>query len=132
MIGYTIRHRVRFMKYSFFGVLAFGVDLTLLYLLNTVAEISYISAVPFSFVTATSLHYAMLRSLVFRDSERHAGAGYGYFLIIMCANATLITFLVSGLIEFFGVPLYPARIVIGASFGLVSFFLNSRYNFKIL
>lgn len=132
MIGYTIRHRVRFIKYSFFGVLAFGIDLALLFLLKEFGGVPYITAVPFSFITATSIHYIMLRSLVFRDTERHAGAGYGYFLLIMCTNAALITALVSAFIELLGVPLYPARIVVGASFGLVSFFLNSRYNFKIL
>ena len=50
----------------------------------------------------------------------------------MCTNALIITLLVTGLVEYGGIDLYPARISVGALFGLVSFFLNSRYNFKVV
>lgn len=132
MIGYTYTHRVRFVKYSVFGVLAFSFDLLLLYFFNTYFVLPYYLAVPIAFVIATSTHYAMLRALVYHDSVRPLGEGYALFLLIMCLNALFITLLVSGLVELLATPLYPARIGVGTLFGLISFFLNSRYNFKIV
>lgn len=132
MIGYTLRHRVRFVKYTVLGVLAFSFDLGLLYIGNTVIGLHYALAVPTAFLIATSLHYLALRYFVFADTERGHGAGYVYFLSIMILNAVVITIIIAGLIEYFMINLYVARIGVGACFGLLSFFLNSRYNFKIL
>lgn len=131
MIGYTIRHRVRFVQYSLLGAVAFSFDLVLLYIFNSLYVVPYYLAVPVAFVIATSTHYVMLRTLVYRDSVRGVSEGYGLFLLIMCANALAITLLVAGLVEYTALTLYPARIIIGTLFGLLSFFLNSRYNFKI-
>lgn len=132
MIGYTLRHRVRFVKYSIFGILAFGLDLGLLYLLRDVVALEYWVAVPVAFVTATSFHYYLLRTLVFHDTSRPHIEGYALFLAIMCTNALVITLMVTGLVEYTPLSLYPARIAVGTLFGLVSFFLNSRYNFRVL
>jgi putative flippase GtrA len=132
MIGYTIRHRVRFVKYTGLGIVAFSVDLSLLFLLQSILAVTYWIAVPLAFISATTLHYTLLRALVYRDSIRTLSTGYALFLSIMCANAFIITLLVSGLVEYTTLTLYPARILVGTLFGLVSFFLNSRYNFKVL
>lgn len=132
MIGYTVRHRVRFMQYTLLGILAFSFDLVLLYIGNTYLAFPYYVSVPVAFVIATSTHYALLRTYVYHDSVRPVGEGYAFFLLIMCTNAAVITLLVSGLVEFAKIDLYPARIGVGTLFGLVSFFLNSRYNFKVL
>lgn len=132
MIGYTIRHRVRFLKYTFFGALAFSLDIGLLYLLRDVVGVPYYFAVPTAFMIATSLHYIALRTLVFHDTERLPVEGYFYFLFIMVTNALLVTAVVVGLVELLAVNLYVARIGVGTIFGFISFFLNSRYNFKVL
>lgn len=132
MIGYTLKHRTRFVQYTGLGVLAFGIDLLLLFVSNTHFDVPYYVAVPSAFFIATSTHYTLLRALVFRDTKRPLGEGYALFLTIMCSNALVITLLVTGLVEYVGVGLYPARIGVGALFGLVSFFLNSRYNFRVV
>jgi putative flippase GtrA len=132
VIGYTIRHRVRFVQYTFFGVLAFGFDLLLLFTLNNFLGLLYYLAVPIAFVIATSTHYALLRTFVYHDSTRALGEGYALFLAIMISNVLAITLLVALLVEYTAITLYPARMIIGTLFGLLSFFLNSRYNFKIV
>lgn len=132
MIGYTIRHRVQFMQYTLLGILAFSFDLVLLYVGNTSLAFPYYVSVPVAFVIATSTHYALLRTYVYLDSVRPVGDGYAFFLLIMCTNAAVMTLFVTGLVEFAQIDLYPARIGVGTLFGLVSFFLNSRYNFKIV
>lgn len=132
MIGYTLRHRVRFVRYTFFGALAFALDIALLYFLRDVALVPYYVAVPTAFFIATSLHYAALRAIVFHDTERLTGEGYAYFLFIMVTNALVVTVFVVGLVEFLSAHLYVARVAVGTVFGFISFFLNSRYNFRVL
>jgi putative flippase GtrA len=132
MFAYVMRHLSRFVQYSALGVVAFSIDLTLLYVGHTYVAVPYVVAVPSAFVFATSLHYIALRLFVFQDSTRTVSSGYALFLGIMCANALAITLLVAGLVELLSAPLYPARIAVGTLFGVLSFFLNSRYNFKIL
>jgi putative flippase GtrA len=132
MLKYTYRHRMKFLQYSVFGVGAFAFDLVLLYVAATFFAVPYYIAVPTAFVIATSTHYTLLRLFVYHESTRAIGKGYALFLAIMCTNAAVITLLVSGLVEYAQVGLYPARIGVGTVFGFLSFFLNSRYNFKLL
>jgi putative flippase GtrA len=131
MTRYILKHFVRFVKYSGFGMVAFGFDLALLFILTERAYIPYQVSVPLAFLVATTMHYGAVRAMVFHDTARRIGHGYAYFLIIMTTNAILITALVTGLVELFNAQLYPARIVVGALFGFLSFFLNAKYNFKI-
>jgi putative flippase GtrA len=132
MLAYVMRHLTRFVQYSALGLVAFSIDLTLLYTTHTYLFVPYVVAVPSAFVLATSLHYIALRLFVFHDSTRTVSSGYVLFLGIMCTNALVITLLVTGLVELLGAPLYPARIAVGTLFGVISFFLNARYNFKII
>jgi putative flippase GtrA len=132
MFAYTFRHRIRLVQYSLFGIPAFLVDLGLLYILRDLLSVPYYFAVPVAFLLATTLHYLALRFIVFTDTERHATTGYFYFLIIMTGGALAVTLLVAGLVEFFEVQLYVARVAVGTLSGFVSFFLNSRYNFRVL
>ena len=132
MIRYTLRHRVRFIKYAAFGAGAFALDLGMLYFLISADWLAYVYAVPVSFFIATSLHYAGLKLFAYHDSTREVHTGYAYFIIIMSVSMLLVTGLVIGLVEYVGAPLFPARIAVGTLVGFISFFLNSRYNFKVL
>ena len=120
------------MGYSIFGTLAFAVDLGLIYLLFEIVGLVYVFAVPLAFVIATSGHYGLVRQFVFTATERPVGHGYLLFMMIMISNALLVTLLVAGLVELVGLDLYVARISVAALVGLVSFFLNARYNFRTL
>lgn len=132
MIRYTIRHWVRFVQYALLGTCALGFDLLLLYTFMTWGRIPYSASVPLAFIISTSIHYVFLRLWIFSDTNRQTGIGYAYFILIMLTNALLITALVVGLVEYGNAPLYPTRIAVGACFGFVSFFVNSRYNFRVL
>lgn len=122
---------LRFVTYSIFGTLAFATDLGLLFLLTEYLVVPYWLSVPVAFLIATSTHYAAVRVTAFKDTTRSAGVGYLYFIFIMTGNALLITLLVTGLVELLGAPLYPARIGVAALVGIWSFFLNSKYTFKV-
>ena len=128
---YFLVHWRRFLFYSIFGTTAFLFDLALLYCFRELLAIPYWVAVPLAFVIATSLHYALVRLFVFSDTTRSVHEGYFFFLLIMCSNALLVTGLVVVLVEYVEVTLYLARVSVAGLVGILSFFLNSRYNFKI-
>jgi putative flippase GtrA len=120
----------RFLGYSGFGILAYSFDLLLIYTFVTVG-VPYFVAVPVAFLIATSGHYVGIRLTVFSDTERGAVSAYAFFILIMGANAVLVTILVAGLVEYAALNLYIARTLVAGLVGLLSFYLNTRYNFKI-
>ncbi len=122
----------QFVGYSIFGTLAFGVDLALIYLFYEILGLVYVLAVPLAFVIATSGHYALVRRFVFAHTERPVGHGYILFMAIMISNALLVTLLVASLVELANLNLYVARVGVAGFIGLISFFLNARYNFRTL
>lgn len=128
---YFLTHWRRFLFYSIFGTTAFLFDLALLYTFREIVAIPYWVAVPLAFVIATSLHYVLVRLFVFHDTTRSVHEGYFIFLLILCSNALLVTVLVVLLVEYAGVMLYLARTSVAGLVGILSFFFNSRYNFRI-
>ena len=121
----------RFIGYSGFGILAYSFDILLIYLFVTVG-VPYYVAVPVAFLIATSGHYVGIHFTVFSDSTRGTMSAYGLFILIMGANAVLITILVTGLIEYASLNLYVARTLVATLVGVLSFYLNSKYNFKVI
>ena len=121
----------RFVGYSVLGTSAFAIDLGLIYIFYEVIGLAYTLSVPLAFLMATSLHYGAARALVFHDTTRPIGSGYFLFIGIMVTNALIITGLVYALVEYGGMDLYIARIGVAGIIGLVSFYVNARYNFKV-
>lgn len=121
----------RFIGYSGIGILAYSFDLLLIYVFVTVG-VPYYIAVPVAFLIATSCHYLGVRLTVFSDTSRKLVTAYGLFILIMSANALLITVLVTGLVEYAALNLYVARTLVAGLVGILSFYLNSKYNFKVV
>ncbi|MEN9390580.1 MAG: hypothetical protein RLZZ283_680 [Candidatus Parcubacteria bacterium] len=121
----------RFVGYSVLGTSAFAVDLGLIYIFYEIVGLAYTISVPLAFLIATSIHYGAARALVFHDTTRPLGSGYLFFICIMVTNALIITGLVYLLVEYVEMNLYIARIGVAGIIGLVSFYMNARYNFKV-
>lgn len=120
----------RFIGYSGFGILAYSLDVLLIFMFVAIG-VPYYVAVPVAFLIATSGHYAGVRLTVFNDTTRKSASGYGLFILIMSTNAVLITILVTALVEYFLLDLYIARTLVATLVGILSFYLNSKYNFKV-
>ncbi|MEK7530415.1 MAG: GtrA family protein [Patescibacteria group bacterium] len=121
----------RFIGYSILGTSAFAIDLGLIYIFYEIAKLPYTMSVPLAFLIATSIHYTAARALVFHDTTRSISSGYLLFIGIMVTNALIITGLAYMLVEYAHVNLYIARIGVAGIIGLVSFYMNARYNFKV-
>lgn len=126
------RHFDRLVRYGIVGSIAFGIDLALLAAFDFLLELPYQAAVPAAYLIATSIHYVLVHRGAFKDSTRPAHEAYPFFLLIMCGSAITVTGLVYTLVEYGGLSLYVARIAVSGIVGLLSFYLNTKYNFRII
>lgn len=129
---FYIRHFRRLVRYGIVGSIAFAIDMALLAAFDFLLGLPYQAAVPSAFLIATSIHYVLVHRVAFTDSERPAHEAYPFFLIIMCGSAAAVTGLVYVLVEYGGLSLYVARVAVSGIVGLVSFYMNTKYNFRIV
>lgn len=121
----------RFIPYAVIGSTAFVIDITILYVLTTYAQLPYYSAVPLAFLAATSLHYIASRRIVFYDSTRPLVTSYILFLTIVAASGLAITVLVAVCVEYLHLSLYVARVIVAGIAGTFNFLANTFLNFKV-
>ena len=110
----------------------FAFSIFLLYVLYDLLGLQYYLAVILSFGLGAAGHYFGARILVFGDGGRSVPMGLAYFLVIVVADAALITVGTTLLVEYAGADVYWARIGMGLLAGLTNFFLNARYNFRVI
>ena len=122
----------RFLRYSVSGISSFGLDLVLLYLFVHALKVPYLFAVPLSFLIAVSVNYSICRAWVFRGTTRSLHVGYLYFLLILSSSLLIIEGIVASGVEFLGLNLYLVRTIASLIAGLWSFYLNLRFNFKMI
>lgn len=111
---------------------SFGLDLLLLWLLVAFLGLQYLLAATVGFLVAVTLHYALSRLWIFRDSGRHVASGYVYFLIIAGVGLALTLAVLWLLVEWVGLHYLLARVAASAVGGTAMFFLNAGFNFKRL
>lgn len=113
-----------------FLTLIFG--LGLMWTLVEIADTDELIAAGVSFLAATSLHYLLGRSWIFRGTERNVAAGYGYFVMNAAIGMLLTVSLFAALLSWTSVNYLIARVVVSVFAGLVMFALNAMLNFKQL
>lgn len=126
------RAAVLFGRNTIASFFAFGLDVSLLWLLVERLGLTYLPAATISFLIAMTLHYVLSRLWVFKDTERGIAKGYFYFLIN--AGVGLVTTLAAfaALIEFTGLYYLVARVIASVVAGVLVFGLNAVFNFKAL
>ena len=121
-----------FFKNTGASLVAFGLDIALLWLLVERAGVSRLVAASLAFLVAISLHYGLSRIWVFRGANRGIASGYLFFL----ANAGIGLVVTLGLfwllIELSPLHYLVARAISSIVAGVVVFFLNAVFNFKQL
>ncbi len=122
----------RLLQYSLSGTLGLTIDLSLLYLLVTTLQVPYMIAVPLSFLIAVTIHYSICRTWVFRGTTRPLKVGYIYFISILLFSLLIVQTIVVAGVELLELNLYVARIIAAFIAGCSSFYLNARYNFRLL
>jgi len=112
------------------GVFLFG--LVLLWLLVQFAHVGKLEATALTFLIATSLHYALGRTWIYRGTDRAIIPGYGLFVVNALVGLTVTLLLFDALIHFTPMHYLLARVIVSIFAGLVMFLLNATLNFRRL
>ena len=112
------------------GVLTFIVGVALMWVLVEFLDANEVFSAGASFLAATSLHYTLGRSWVFRGTQRGVAAGYGYFLINAGVGLAVTMSLFAVLISWTPMNYLVARVLVSIFAGLAMFGLNATLNFK--
>jgi putative flippase GtrA len=110
----------------------FLVGLALLWLLVEVGHVDKLLATGFSFVLATSLHYALGRTWIYRGTARAIGPGYGYFIVNALIGLAITLVIFDALTRYTPIHYLLARVIVSLFAGLAMFLLNASLNFRRL
>ena len=112
------------------GTAVFAIDLLLLWALVEVFGISKMMAAAIGFLIASSLHYAVGRSWIFRGTTRHVVSGYFYFLISAGVGLAITMMMFAAFIHWTTINYMVARVIVSLFAGLATFLLNAVFNFR--
>jgi putative flippase GtrA len=110
----------------------FLLGLALLWVLVEWLGTHKVGATALSFLAATSVHYILGRTWVFRGTKRGVADGYVYFLINAGVGLVITTSLFAALIEWTPIHYLAARVLVSLIAGLAMFLLNAMLNFRRL
>ena len=109
----------------------FVLGLLILWLLVEQAGVDTLVATGVSFLIATSLHYALGRSWIFKGTERAVVPGYGFFLVNAGIGLALTVGLMAVMLAVIPDHYYlVARVIVSVFAGLAMFLLNGILNFR--
>ena len=112
------------------GVFALG--LAMLWLLVEFAHVGKLEATAVTFLIATSLHYTLGRTWIYRGTDRGIVPGYGLFLVNAMIGLAVTLMLFDALVRFTPIHYLVARVIVSVFAGLVMFLLNAVLNFRRL
>lgn len=119
-------------KYASVSIPALALDVFVVFLCLTYFDFIYQIAVICGFLAGITFAYVFNYSWVFRGTRRGKLTGYGIFLLIDLCGLIIVTLGVTYLVEFHGVSVLIARIIMSVVFGLTSFLANTFLNFKLI
>ena len=114
------------------SVAMFLLGLGSLWLLVEFAGADKLVATAVTFLAATTLHYALGRTWIYRGTERKVMPGYGYFLVNALLGLALTLALMAALLRFTPLHYLVARTLVSVVAGLAMFLSNAVLNFKRL
>jgi putative flippase GtrA len=114
------------------GTASFVFGLFLMWLCVDVWAINDVWAAGLSFLTATSVHYVIARTWVFRGTKRRLALGYGYFLVNAGVGLLITVLGFAALMRWTAMNYLVARTVVSVVAGVAIFVLNASLNFKRL
>lgn len=114
------------------SVVAFAIDVAILWLLVEFTPVTYLPAATIGFLIAMSVQYVISRLWVFPNSDRGVAKGYVYFLINAGVGLVITLAVFAAFIWWTEVHYLLARLIASAVAGIAVFFLNAVFNFKEL
>ena len=112
------------------GVFLMG--LALLWLLVDFGGVDKLVATGATFLAATTVHYGLGRTWIYRGTEREVLPGYAYFLANAGIGLALTLVLMAAFLAFTPIHYLAARVIVSVFAGLTMFLLNAILNFRRL
>jgi putative flippase GtrA len=103
-----------------------------LWLLVEIEHVDKVLATAISFLIATSLHYALGRTWIYRGTSRRVAPGYVFFLVNAGVGLAVTVVLFGALVRYTGIHYLLARVLVSVVAGLAMFLLNATLNFERL
>lgn len=114
------------------SVVIFLLGLGALWLLVEYGGVDELAATAATFLAATTLHYVLGRSWIFRGTERKVVPGYGLFLLNALLGLAVTMALMAALLRWTPIHYLAARTLVSLFAGLAMFLSNAILNFKRL
>ncbi len=119
-------------RYGTVGLGTFLLDIGILSALLTWTTIPYPLAVALGFFVGVSVNYYISYHWVYAGTVQTFYHGYSFFIIMAVVGILVITLSTTILVEFFYIPIFIARTLMGVAIGIVNFLVNTFFNFRIL
>ena len=123
---------IRFIKYSLVGLVSFSFSLASLFVLTNYLKIYYLTSTAISLVFGICLNYAINFVWVFGDSKVKSVKRHTYFLLFGAIAMVLTLLFMKFFVDIVNIYYLIARTMAGVLVGVLSFFMNSFFTFKIL
>ena len=114
------------------SIAMFLLGLAGLWFLVEFAGIDELAATALTFLAATTLHYVLGRTWIYRGTERKMVPGYGYFLLNALLGLAATVLLMAALLRWTPIHYLVARTLVSVISGLAMFLSNAILNFKRL
>lgn len=122
-----------YLRYTVSCTVTFLFGLGLLWVLTSVFGIYYLVSATIAYFAAVSVNYVINRSWVFRNNGYHPFfRGYLIWGIITVAGLFINLALLAFFVELLSLHYITARIIAAIVVGIFGFYMNARYNFKLL
>lgn len=110
----------------------FLLGLVLLWLFVEYGHVDKVAAAGVTFLIATTLHYFLGRTWIYRGTGRAVVTGYGFFLVNACVGLAVTLLLFDALVKYTPINYLAARVIVSVFAGLAMFLLNATLNFRRL
>lgn len=119
-------------KYLIVGVATFVLDMIILFGLVWTTPAPNWLAVAIGFLVGVSINFYICYHWVYEGTGRQFHHGYFYFTSLALLGAFIISCGTTYIYDNFDTSLLLARIIMGGSTGVIGFFINTFFNFKLL
>lgn len=121
----------RFVHYTSVGVSTYLFDLFLIYCFKTFLGFPDALAIGLGFLIAVSINFLISYHWVFRGTKQTKLTGYLYFLGLATIGLGVIVSCTLFFETWLETSVYLARTLVAGIVGLVNFFINTFFNFKM-
>lgn len=122
----------RMVQYSAVGIGTFLLDLAIIQIAISYFGASDAVALAIGFAIGVTTNYLLSYYWVYRGTKRSVAVGYIIFTILALLGVVFVIYATIYLAGAFGLPLLVARTIIATFVGIVNFFINTFFNFKLV